>query len=71
MPCIIAVLVQNPMARSFSFALGSSILDECEFEIIHGPPFLNAQECEKFKNVGKATHGRPTLLTITKGDRSS
>jgi hypothetical protein len=28
MPCIVMVLMQNPMAHSFSFALGSSILDE-------------------------------------------
>jgi hypothetical protein len=28
MPCIVMVLMQNPMAHSFSFALGFSILDD-------------------------------------------
>jgi hypothetical protein len=65
------MLVWNPVAHSFSSALGSSILDEWESKIIRGSPFLNAWECEKLKNVGKATHGRPTLLATTKGDWSS
>ncbi len=40
-------------------------------QLILGPPFLNAQECGKLKNVGKVGHERPTLLTITKGGQSS
>jgi hypothetical protein len=67
MPCTIMVLVRNPMVCSLSFTLGSSVIDEQESQIILGPPFLNARECEKLKNVGRATCGRPTLLTITKG----
>jgi hypothetical protein len=34
--------MQNPMARSLSFTLGSSILDEWESQIIPMPPFLIA-----------------------------
>jgi hypothetical protein len=71
MPYIVVVPMQNPMAHSLSSALGSSILDEWESQIIPGPPFLNARECGKLKNVGRAIHGRPTLLTIAKGGRSS
>jgi hypothetical protein len=71
MPCTAMVLVQNPMARSFSSTLGSSTLDEWEFQIIPRAPFLNAWECGKLNNVSKAIHGRPTLLTTTKGDWSS
>ncbi len=55
------------MACSFSFALGSSILNECKFKIILGPPFPNSREFGKFNNVGKVVCGRPTLLTIAKG----
>ncbi len=69
--CTFVVPVQNPMAHSFSFALGSSILNECESQIILRPPFLNAWKCGKVKNVGRVAHGRPTLLTIAKGGRSS
>jgi hypothetical protein len=71
MDCIVVVLVQNPMARSLSSALGSSILDEWESQIIHGPPFLNAWKCWKLKKVSKVIRGRPTLLTTTKGGWSS
>jgi hypothetical protein len=71
MPYTVVVLVQNPMAHSLSFALGFSILEEWESQTIHGPPFLNAWECGKFKNVGRATCGRPTLLTTTEGGWSS
>ncbi len=71
MPCTIVVPMQNPMAFSLSSTLGFSILDEWESQIILGPPFLNAWECGKFKNVGKVARGRPTLLTTTKGGQSS
>jgi len=71
MPCTTMVLMQNPMAHSFSSTLGFSILDECESQIILWPPFLNAWECGKLKNVGKVVHERPTLLTVAKGGRSS
>jgi hypothetical protein len=66
MPYITMVLVQNPMAYSFSFTLGFSILNEWESQIIHGLPFLNAWKCGKFKNDGRVVYGRPTLLTMTK-----
>ncbi len=33
-------------------------------------PIRKCMRCGKLKNVGKATCGRPTLLTITKCDRS-
>jgi hypothetical protein len=69
MPYIDVVLVWNPMARSFSFVVGSSMLDEWESQIFFGPPSL-ALECGKLNNVGRATHGRPTLLTTTKGVKS-
>jgi hypothetical protein len=65
------VPMQNPMAHSLSFALGSSILDEWGSQIIPGGPFLNAWKCGKLKNVGRAIRGRPTLLTITRGGWSS
>jgi hypothetical protein len=61
------VPMQNPKAHSLSFTLGFSILDEWESQIILEPPFLNALECGKLKNVGRADCGRPTLLTTTKG----
>jgi hypothetical protein len=35
------------------------------------PSFLNARECGKLKNVSRVACGRPTLLTIAKGGRSS
>jgi len=55
------------MAHSLSFVLGSSILNEWESQIIPRPPFLNAWDCGKLKNVSKVVCGRPTLLTTTKG----
>jgi hypothetical protein len=65
------VPMRNPMVHSFSSALGFSILVECKSQIILRPPFLNAWECWKFKNVGRVVYGRPTLLTTTKGGQSS
>jgi len=59
MPCITVVPMWNPMACSFSFALGSAILDECKFKIILGPPFPNAGKFGKLNNVGKVVRGRP------------
>jgi hypothetical protein len=71
MPCTIVASMQNPMAHSLSSTLGSSILDECESQIILGPPFLNAWKCGKFKNIGRANHGRPSILnTVTSGQSS-
>jgi hypothetical protein len=67
MPYKAMVLVWNPIVRSFSFASVSSILDECKSQIIPRPPFLNAWECGKLKIVGRTIHGKPTLLTTTKG----
>jgi hypothetical protein len=71
MPYTTMVPTQNPMARSLSFTLGFSILNEWECQIIPRPPFLNARECEKLNNVERAIIGRPTLLTIAKDGRSS
>jgi len=65
------VPMRNLMACSLSFAMGFSILDEWESQIILGPPSLNAWEHEKLNNVGRAACGRPTLLTTTKGGQSS
>jgi hypothetical protein len=65
------VLVWNAMAHSLSSALGFSILDEWESQIIPRPPFLNAWKHGKFKNVSRVICGRPTLLTIAKGGWSS
>jgi hypothetical protein len=59
------------MAYSLSFAMGFSIFDEWESQIILGPPSLNAWEHEKLNNVGRVACGRPTLLTTTKGGQSS
>jgi len=59
------------MAHSCSSTLGFYILDELKFQIILGPPSLNAQKCGKFMNVGRAGCGRPTLLTTIKGGQSS
>jgi hypothetical protein len=42
LPYTIVVQMWNPMACSFSYALGSSLLDEWESQIIHEPPSLNA-----------------------------
>ncbi len=60
---------QNPMAHYYSYTLGSFVLYEWESQIILKPPSLNAWKCGKFKNVIRATCGRPTLLTIAKGHR--
>jgi hypothetical protein len=61
----------NPIAHSCSSALGSFILDDFTSQIMPGMPFQNVWEHRKLKRVGSATHGRPTLLTTTKGGRSS
>jgi hypothetical protein len=59
------------MAHSCSYAMGYSILDELKSQISLGPPSLNAQTFGKLMNVGRVGHGRPTLLTTTKGGQSS
>ncbi len=72
MSYIVVVPMWNSMARSLSSTLGSSILDEWESQIILGPPILKCMKmCKTLKNVGRVVHGRPTLLTITKGGQSS
>ncbi len=69
MSCIVVVPMQNPMASSFWSIVGFVKLDE--FQIIVGPPSLNAWKCGKFNNVGRVAHEKPILFTTTKGGWSS
>ncbi len=59
----------NPILHFCSSTLGSSILDEFAPQIMLGPPSRDLSG--KLKRVGRVAPGRPTLLNIAKGGRSS
>jgi len=67
-------LPQNRPMNSFrNVELGCDANVQAPWLILNhiGLPFLNAQKCGKFKNVGKDACGKPTMLTIIKGEESS
>jgi hypothetical protein len=54
------MLMQNPMAHSFSLLLGYSLQNEVESHTMFGSPSWNVQAQGKFMNVCKVTCKNPT-----------